>query len=56
MQLFTNLGRGELTVRSSPGEGTRVRSELGLRAAEGGPTPPAQRGRLRLVAAPDPTD
>ncbi len=56
MQLFTNLGRGELTVRSSPGEGTRVRSELGLRAAEGGPTPPAQRRGLRLVTSPEPTD
>ncbi len=31
MQLFTDLGRGELTVRSAPGEGTIVRSVLGVR-------------------------
>jgi signal transduction histidine kinase len=36
MRLFTDVGRGELTVRSSPGEGTVVRSRLG------GRTPPAR--------------
>ena len=36
MRLFTDVGRGELTVRSSPGGGTVVRSRLG------GRTPPAR--------------
>jgi signal transduction histidine kinase len=31
MQLFTDLGRGDLTLRSAPGEGTVVRSVLGAR-------------------------
>ena len=57
MQLFTNLGRGELMVRSSPGAGTLVRSELGLRAEGGGATPPTpERGGLRLVTSPEPSD
>jgi signal transduction histidine kinase len=58
MRLFASLGRGELTVRSHPGQGTRVRAELGLRA-EGGASPPPEppaTGRLRLVPAPDPSD
>jgi hypothetical protein len=58
MQLFTNLGRGELTVRTSPDRGTLVRSILGVRD-DGRPAPPgdeppaAGRGRphLRLIAA-----
>ncbi len=33
MQLFTTLGRGEITVRSAPGEGTVVRSRLGVHPA-----------------------
>jgi signal transduction histidine kinase len=53
MQLFTNLGRGELTVRSSPGRGTLVRSLLGVRP-EVEPHPPAPRRHLRLVATPEP--
>ncbi|MFS8584189.1 MAG: ATP-binding protein [Acidimicrobiia bacterium] len=32
LHLFTELGRGELEVRSRPGEGTVVRSRLGLRS------------------------
>jgi glucose-6-phosphate-specific signal transduction histidine kinase len=56
MQLFTNLGRGELTIRSSRGQGTRIRAELGIRAAEGGAAAPSPERRLRLVASPDPTD
>ena len=60
MQLFTNLGRGELTVRSSPGQGTLVRSLLGVRAEEPGPPPPGPErslGRLRLiVGSPEPPD
>jgi signal transduction histidine kinase len=59
MQLFTNLGRGELLVRTSPGHGTLVRSVLGVRPdGREGPTPggaatTAGRGRphLRLIAA-----
>src|SRR4029453_15480366 len=31
MQMFSNLGRGELTIRSAPGQGTAVRSLLHLR-------------------------
>jgi signal transduction histidine kinase len=59
MQLFTNLGRGELLIRTSPGHGTLVRSVLGVRP-DGGerPTPGGDaaapgRGRahLRLIAA-----
>jgi signal transduction histidine kinase len=57
MKLFTNLGRGELTVRSSPGQGTLVRSLLGVRAHEqpgdhhASPplTPERGPGRLRLI-------
>ncbi|MBN2623292.1 MAG: hypothetical protein JXA83_07990 [Acidimicrobiales bacterium] len=30
MQLFTSLGRGELTLRSAPGGGTLVRARLGV--------------------------
>ena len=61
MQLFTNLGRGELSVRTSPGRGTLVRSLLGVRAGEpAGHLPPAADrgpGRLRLiVGSPDPDD
>jgi signal transduction histidine kinase len=56
MQLFTNLGRGELTIRSSRGQGTRIRAELGIRAAEGGAAAPSPERGLRLVASPDPTD
>jgi len=48
MQLFTNLGRGELTVRSSPGRGTLVRSLLGVRPGLE-PDPGARRRHLRLV-------
>ena len=53
MQLFTNLGRGELTVRSSPGRGTLVRSLLGVRP-DVEPDPRAPRRHLRLVATPEP--
>jgi signal transduction histidine kinase len=61
MKLFTNLGRGELTVRSSPGQGTLVRSLLGVRADEPSAPPPhaPERGlgRLRLiVGSADPPD
>jgi signal transduction histidine kinase len=58
MQLFTNLGRGELTVRTRPGRGTLVRSVLGVRddtrpaPPEGDPPAPARgRPHLRLIAA-----
>jgi two-component system NarL family sensor kinase len=66
MQMFSNLGRGELTIRSAPGQGTavrsllhlRVRGDAGTRAGDAAPppagpgdTPP--HGHLRLVAAPD---
>jgi len=59
MQLFTNLGRGELLVRTSPGHGTLIRSVLGVRPdrgerpAPGGEAAPAGRARahLRLIAA-----
>jgi signal transduction histidine kinase len=49
MELFTRLGRGELTVRSRPGEGTAVRCLLGVR---GESAPPGRSRHLRLV---DPT-
>jgi signal transduction histidine kinase len=56
MKLFTNLGRGQLTVRTSPGHGTLVRSRLGVRADEP-PAPERELGRLRLiVASPDQQD
>jgi signal transduction histidine kinase len=71
MQMFSNLGRGVLTVRSAPGRGTVVRSLLRLRGDAGpapapgtataeagmaaGPATPPH-GHLRLVPAPDPTD
>lgn len=58
MELFTQLGEGELTIRSRPGEGTRVRSLL--RGFTGAPD---QAGRfkrrsdgdrhLHIVTAPD---
>jgi signal transduction histidine kinase len=35
MRLFTTLGRGEMTVRSTPGEGTVVRSRLGVHPGPG---------------------
>jgi signal transduction histidine kinase len=57
MQLFTNLGRGELLVRTSPGRGTLVRSVLGGRPEGGRPGSPRHepapagrgRGHLRLI-------
>ena len=58
MELFTQLGEGEMTIRSRPGEGTRVRSLL--RGFTGAPD---QAGRfrrrpegdrhLRIVTAPE---
>ena len=52
MQLFTDLGRGELTVRSAPGGGTVVRSRLGVGAGAGtAPPPPAA---APTPAAPSP--
>jgi signal transduction histidine kinase len=65
MQLFTNLGRGELTIRTSPGRGTLVHSLLGVRAdgppgavaPAPAPAPDRSLGRLRLiVGSPDPQD
>jgi hypothetical protein len=35
MQLFTTLGHGEMTVESRPGDGTVVRSRLGVHAGAG---------------------
>jgi signal transduction histidine kinase len=59
MQLFTNLGRGELTIRTAPGRGTLVRTILGVRPeGDPGAGPPAaagaapagrERPRLRLI-------
>jgi signal transduction histidine kinase len=48
LELFTDLGHGELTVRTVPGEGTAVRSRLGGR---GHPiaVAPAEGRHLRLV-------
>ena len=46
MQLFTTLGHGEMTVRSTPGEGTVVRSRLGVH-----PGPPAAIDPLAAPAA-----
>jgi signal transduction histidine kinase len=56
IQLFTNLGRGELTVRSSPGQGTCIRAQLGIRAPEAGTATAAPQRALRLVTSPEPTD
>jgi signal transduction histidine kinase len=57
MELFTQLGRGELEVRSAPGEGTVVRSLLGVREdAPGGPAGEGRRPRPRLAVVPDPDD
>jgi len=66
LQMFSNLGRGELTIRSSPGQGTvvrsllhlRVRGDAGSRAGDAAPPPASPddtppHGHLRLVAAPD---
>jgi signal transduction histidine kinase len=36
LELFTDLGHGELTVRAVPGAGTSVRSRLGLPVPDGG--------------------
>jgi signal transduction histidine kinase len=47
MQLFTDLGRGELTVRSAPGGGTVVCSRLGVGAGQA-----RSRRHLRLLPAP----
>jgi len=55
MEVFSQLGRGELTVRSAPGAGTVVRSVLGQRSSGPPPPPdddlrPARRARhLRLI-------
>jgi hypothetical protein len=48
LELFTDLGHGELTVRTVPGEGTAVRSRIGGR---GHPfaAAPAEARHLRLV-------
>jgi signal transduction histidine kinase len=48
LELFTDLGHGELTVRTVPGEGTAVRSRIGGR---GHPIAavPAEARHLRLV-------
>ena len=35
MQLFTTLGHGEMTVESRPGDGTVVRSRLGVHVGAG---------------------
>jgi signal transduction histidine kinase len=48
MELFTQLGEGELTIRSRPGEGTRVRSLL-----RGYSGVPDRSGRLRRRAGGD---
>lgn len=56
MRLFTDVGRGELTVRSSPGEGTVVRSRLGGRTSPARPPaawPPTPRP---VTAAPSPEE
>lgn len=54
MQLFTNLGRGELTVLSAPGAGTLVRGLLGVRRDDRStPAPLARRGHLHLVGEPE---
>jgi signal transduction histidine kinase len=36
MELFSQLGRGELTVRSTPGDGAVVRCRLGVGTSDGG--------------------
>jgi signal transduction histidine kinase len=50
MQLFTTLGHGEMTVRSAPGEGTVVRSRLGVHPPSG----PSEAGGSTIGARPDP--
>lgn len=47
MELFARLGRGELTVRSTPGSGTQVRCLLGARSE--GLSGPRPRRHLRAV-------
>ncbi len=47
LELFTDLGHGELTVRAVPGTGTSVRSRLGGHSAPAGR--PDDRRHLRLV-------
>lgn len=48
LELFTDLGHGELTVRGVPGAGTTVRSRLGGRAVPPA-ADPEERRHLRLV-------
>lgn len=53
MELFARLGRGELTVSSTPGRGTVVRCVLGVRGV-GGVRGDERSGRhLHLVEPPD---
>jgi signal transduction histidine kinase len=52
IELFTELGRGRLAVRSAPGQGTVVRSVLGARSGDG-PGRRDQRRHLRLIPAVD---
>jgi signal transduction histidine kinase len=48
LELFTDLGHGELTIRAVPGSGTTVRSRLGTRPPVDEPAAAAGR-HLRLV-------
>ena len=58
LEMFTDIGHGELTVRSVPGRGTVVRSRIGGRAPGASPSSPDATGtapdalRLRVVDEP----
>jgi signal transduction histidine kinase len=53
MAMFANLGRGELSVESSPGRGTMVRCLLGTRRDRPAPTGPLPgRRHLHVVSLP----
>jgi signal transduction histidine kinase len=47
LELFTELGHGELTIRAVPGAGTTVRSRLGGRTPDDAPVPTGR--HLRVV-------